>query len=68
MIQARLFTWFIILRPTFTPMIITGVAMASAISAFGQIMVTLLIPVIGNPVFGSIVWEYFFPSIRIYFS
>ena len=39
------------------PMIITGVAIASAISAFGQMMVTLLMPCTGSPVLGSMVWR-----------
>ena len=37
------------------PITVTGVAMASAISALGLMMVTLLIPVTGKPVLGLIV-------------
>ena len=44
------------------------VAIASASSAFGQIIVMLLMPEIGKPVFGSIVWLYLTPSITAYFS
>ena len=55
MIQAIPLTWFTISNPVFTPIIVTGVAMASAISALGQITVTLFIPLTGKPVFGSIV-------------
>jgi hypothetical protein len=40
--QPRPFTWLIISNPTFIPMIITGVAIASANSALGEVMVNAL--------------------------
>ena len=55
-------------KPTSIPITVTGVANASAISAFSAIMVTLLIPEMGKPVLGFIVCEYFFPSISTNFS
>jgi hypothetical protein len=49
------FIWLIMFNPETIPMIITGVAIASATSALGVIIVTLLIPRIGRPVFGLMV-------------
>ena len=50
------------------PMTAIGVAIASANSALLLIIVTLLIPDMGNPVLGSMVCEYFFQFIMTYFS
>jgi hypothetical protein len=54
-IHAIFFIWLIRPRPALMPITITGVAIASANSALGQMIVTLFMPETGKPVFGSIV-------------
>ena len=60
--------WLMRSKPASIPITNTEVARASASSAFGANTVTLMMPLDGYPVRGSIICEYLLPSKLTYFS